>query len=241
MVLEHHRRPLVGGGEGDHLLGLPAVPLLEAPGQSLGGVVVGIHHLVVGTQHSLHLLGRGLGVQAHQLLHRHVRLGDGARLIHAQYIHPGQGLNGAHLVDQGFPLGQAHHRDGQGHAGQEVQALGNHADEGGHHGGDGGGEALLLYQKFVAKQGDAQGNEGEADDPNQAVQGLHHLGLARPLVRLGLMGQTGSVAGRSHLVHPGPALARHHKAAGEQRVPGIFHDGVRLAGDEGLVHRHLAH
>ncbi len=44
---------------------------------------------------------------------------------------------------------------------------------------------------------------------------------------------------RPHLVHPGPALAGDDEAAGQQLVPRLLGDGVRLAGDEGLVHLHL--
>ena len=116
----------------------------------------------------------------------------------------------------------------------------DHADEGGHHSRDRLGERVLLYHQLVIKQGRPDGDQGKADEPDQLVQRLHHLRPAHPLIGLGLQGQPGGIAGRAYAVQPGPALAGHHKAAAEQLVPGVFGDGVRLAGDKGLVHRHLA-
>ena len=72
------------------------------------------------------------------------------------------------------------------------------------------------------------------------VQGAHHLALAGAGVLLGRQRQLGGVGVRSHLVHPGPALAGDDEAAGQQLVPRLLGDGVRLAGDEGLVHLDLA-
>ena len=55
-------------------------------------------------------------------------------LVHAQHVHPGQGLDGVHLVDQRPVPGQPHHAHRQGHGGQQEQPLRDHADEGRHHG-----------------------------------------------------------------------------------------------------------
>ncbi len=237
---EHHRRPLVGGGEGHGALHLPQGGLGEPLGHGPGGVVVRIDGPVVGVEDLLHLPGgTAVLVQGDDLLHRHLGLGDGACLVHTQHVHMGQRLHGGQLVDQGLLLGQPHDGHRQGHAGEQVQPLGDHADEGGHHRGHRLGELIALDHQLVVEQGRANGDEGEADEPDQPVQRLHHLGAAHPLVGLGLQGQAGGVAVRPHPVQPGPALAGHHKAAGQQLVPHVLGDGVGLAGDQGLVHRHL--
>ena len=72
------------------------------------------------------------------------------------------------------------------------------------------------------------------------VQGAHHLALAGAGVLFGGQGQLGGVGVRPHLVHPGPALAGDDETAGAETVPRPLGDGVRLAGDEGLVHLGLA-
>ena len=238
---EHHRRPLVGGGEGHGALHLPQGGLGEPLGHGPGGVVVRVDGLVIGVEDLLHPgPGAAVLVQGDHLPHRHLRLGDGACLVHTQNVHVGQGLHRAHLVHQGLPLGQAHDGHRQSHAGEQVQPLGDHADEGGHHGGHRVGKHVLLHHQFVVEQGRPDGDQGETDEADQLVQRLHHLRTAHPLVGLGLQRQPGSIAGRPHPIQTGAAFAGHHKAAAEQLIAGVLCDGVGLAGDEGLVYRHLA-
>ena len=143
-------------------------------------------------------------------------------------------------MDQGVPLGQTHDGHRQRHAGEQVQPLRDHADEGGHHSRDRLGERVLLYHQLVIKQGRPDGDQGKADEPDQLVQRLHHLRPAHPLIGLGLQGQPGGIAGRAHPIQTRPALAGHYEAAAEQLVPRVLGDGIRLAGDERLVHRHLS-
>ena len=152
---EDHRRPLVGGGEGDGALYLPQRGFAESLRHRAGGVVVRVDSAIVGVENFLHLPGgAAVLVQGHHLLNGHLRLGDGARLVHAQHVHMGQGLHGGQLVDQGLALGQPHDGHRQRHAGQQVQPLGDHADEGGHHGGHRLVEGVFLHHQLVGVEFD---------------------------------------------------------------------------------------
>ncbi len=93
--------------------------------------------------------------------------------------------------------------------------------------------------ELVVEQRCADGDQHDADEADQAVQGAHHLAFAGAVILLGRQRQLGGVGVCPHLVHPGPALAGDDEAAGQQLVPRLLGDGVRLAGDEGLVHLHL--
>ena len=143
-------------------------------------------------------------------------------------------------MDQGLFPGQPDDGYCQRHTGQQVQALGNHADQGGHHTGHRLSEGMIQHDELVAEQGHADGDQGKADDFDQSVHGFHHAGLCCAAVCLGLHGQTGGIAVRAHVVHTGAAFARDDKTAGQQLVANVFGDGIRLAGDERLVHRYLS-
>ena len=241
MAGEHRRAPLGGGGEGDGLGGVPQGLAVEFLGHGPGGVVVRLHGLVKGVKGlGDHSLGVLLLVQVHHLPYLHVGLGDGARLVYAQNVHPGQGLDAVHILGQHLALGQANHAHRQGHAGQQVEPLGDHADEGGHHGHHRLLGGALQEDELLDEQGHADGDEQDADDADELVQGGHHLALAHGDILLGLQGEAGGVGLRPHPVQPGPAAAGHHEGAGEQLVAGGLGDGVGLAGDEGLVDLHLA-
>ena len=239
-VQEIHGAPLGGGGEGHGSPVRPAGPPGKLVRDGLRRVVIRIQHPVKGTQNVGDVrLGTGLRVQGHHLPHLHLRTGDGAGLVHAQHVHPGQGLDGVHLVDQRPILGQPHHADRQGHGSQQEQPLRDHADQGRHRADHGLLQAQILIDELVVEQRCADGNQHDADEADQAVQGAHHLAFAGAVIFLGRQRQLGGVGVCSHLVHPGPALAGDDEAAGQQLVPRLLGDGVRLAGDEGLVHLHL--
>ena len=84
-----------------------------------------------------HLLGQGT-----QAAIGHFRLGDGARFVHAQHVHPGQGFGALQVLDQGIFGGQTENAGGQGQADHQVKALGDHADDCG-----GGGLNAFLHRQ----------------------------------------------------------------------------------------------
>ena len=235
-----HRAPLGGRGKGHRLPvgpgGAVGIPLRDG----FGRVVVRFHAAVEGSQDVGDLRFRiGLHIQRHHLPHLHLRAGDGAGLIHAQNVHPGQRLDGVHLMDQGPVLRKTNYADRQRHAGQQKQPFRDHADEGRHGGDHRLPQPQFLHGILIIKKRPADGNQHHTDKPDQPVQRAHHFALAGAGVLLGSQCQFGGIGVRPHLIQPCPALAIDDEAAGEQAVPGGLGDGVRLAGDERLIYLHL--
>ena len=224
------------GGEAQHLLGLAGVVRVQ-------GVLKGLHGLVVRGHvgHEVRqLAGQGLLVgvvgQGDQPLIDHLRLGDGARLVHAQHVHPGQSLGAFQVLHQGvFGGGQPQHAGCQGQADHEVQSFRDHAD-------DGGGSALDPFLDGQAQQGGLaveeqppDGDDEDADGDEQPVQGAHHPRQMTFLGFLGFAGELGRVGVRPHPGEDGVALAGDHEAAREQLAAHPLGDLVRLAGEQGFI------
>ena len=174
--------------------------------------------------------------QGNSPLHRHGVFRDGAGLVYAQHIHPGQRLNRFHIVHQHFVHGKPHHAHRHGHAGQQIQALRDHADHGRHGSRHAAPEAFAVDEKLLGKQQDADGNNQDTHDLYQAVQRADHLRLLSPLLGLCLQRQLGNVGVCPHLIQSGLALSGDNKASRKQVVPRFFGYFIRLTGDQGFVH-----
>ena len=99
----------------------------------------------------------------------------------------------------------------------------------------------VRYQEdeLLDEQGHADGDEQDADDADELVQGGRRLTLAHGDILLGLQGEAGGVDSaptRSSRARQRPDTTK----APKQLVAGGLGDGVGLAGDEGLVDLHLA-
>ena len=100
--------------------------LPEAGRQSTAGVIVGLLTRVKARQNRVQ---RCIFRQWKRIVGLHGAFGDRAGLVHTESVHPGQRLNAVHIAGQHLAAGQAHHAHGQGYTGQQVQPLGDHADE----------------------------------------------------------------------------------------------------------------
>ena len=229
---------LPGGGEGQGGDGLlPGALLLKIAAQGGHGVVVvpeGGH--VIGHDEGGVLGGVALRAEGDHPLHRHFGFRDGAGLIHAERVHPGQGLDAFQLVDQGLLSRQPQHPGAEGHGGQKVEALGDHAHQGPHRRHHPLGVAPAQGVDLLPVEQQPHGNQQQADPLHQAAQVPHHPGLFFPAAAPGGQGEAVGVGVGPHRRKPGQTASRHQKAAGAQAVPGLFRHLLRLPGDEGLVY-----
>ena len=113
--------------------------------------------------------------RCNDLLDFHGVFRDGSRLIHTEHVDPCQRFNAFHIVQQDFFLGQADGAYGQSHACEKVQPFGDHADDSSHHGGDAGAKRLMLEEKCLYEQHKANGDNGDAHEFYQLIQGAYHL------------------------------------------------------------------
>ena len=65
-------------------------------------------------------------------------------LVGAHDVDAGQALDGAELLDEAALAAEADDADGEGDAGQQHEALGDHGDDAGDRAADGVGEALVV-------------------------------------------------------------------------------------------------
>ena len=132
---EAGRAPLARGREGHRVLARP--PLRRREGLPDGGqrrVAV----LVVG-ERAERRLGRRLVIEPDQAVERDGPVGEGAGLVQAHHVHPGQALDGGKLLHQDPAPGERDRGRAEGDAGQQDQPLRDHADQR----GDGRGGGLL--------------------------------------------------------------------------------------------------
>ncbi len=126
------------------------------------------------------------------------------------------------------------HADGEGHGGEQHQALGNHWDDARDHSPDGLAEVVALHVQLAQDQPD----RGRDQQPGDVAQDRVDAG---PELRLdqgepaGLLGQLGGVGLAADPGGGERARAGHHEAAGHHRVAGVLVDGVGLAGEQRLV------
>ena len=203
------------------------------------GVVFRLLTGIDGGQDLLQMLRIVVG-QRNYIVHFHFGFGDSAGFIHAQHIHPGQGLDTVHILDQNLVLGQLQSRSGHGNAGQQVQALGDHAYQRGDHALGAFPEALTPYPESLVKQRCANGDQGNAHHPNQPIQRAHHFGFGCMGVGLRFRGQAGRKGIATYPGQLGSGRAGNDKAAGFQFVTGALHNGIFLTGDQRFIDLDLA-
>ena len=112
-----------------------------------------------------------------------------------------------------YRLGQPQNTHCQSHAGQEIEPLRYHADQGGHHGDHGLLGAQFQEIILLNEERHPHGDQQDTDKADQLVQGLHHLGLAYLYILLCLQGQPGGIGLSPYLGKLRPAPPRHHKGA----------------------------
>ena len=203
-----------------------------------GGGIVRLLTAIHGTEHRFQIL-RLMARQGHEIFYFHVRLGNGAGFVHAQHIHPGQGLNAVHILHQHLLPAQLQRRGRHGNGGQQVQPLGNHPHQGRHSAFHTIPEVQLQHGKFLVKQHQSHRNQGNAQHQNQLVQRTHHFGFAGFGIFLGLPGELAGKSLRPHRRQLHPAPSRHYNAAGAQNVPGHMGNGFGFSGNQGFIQPQL--
>src|SRR5512132_3806439 len=123
--------------DGDERDPLPAGPLWGSPDSSVvtsPSRISGAPRRKAPWPEKLAPRRRRLGgpVRRLQPLHGQVAGRDRARLVEADHVHPGQGLDRRQLADQHLAAAEADHPDGEGDAGQQDQPLGDHGNGPGH-------------------------------------------------------------------------------------------------------------
>ena len=154
---EHRSAPFGGGLERDPLgadpVGLPGEDLRHG----FGGVVFRLNVRIDGRKNPLQPFGR-IVCQRNHIFHLHAGCRNGAGLVHAQHIHPGQGFDAVHILYQHLLPGQLQGGYCHGHAGQQVQSLGNHADERRYRALHAVLQTQLQHFKLLIKQNQTNGN-----------------------------------------------------------------------------------
>ena len=143
-------------------------------------------------------------------------------------------------MEQHLLLGKPDGTYRQGHAGQQIKPLRDHADHRRNHGSDTVPEGLVVKEKALGKQDASDGDQRNTHEFHQLVQGADHLRLLSLLDGFRLQGQLGDIGIRAHLLQPGPAFSGHHKASRHQMISGLLHDLVRFTGEQRLIDPHLA-
>ena len=110
-------------------------------------------------------------------------VGEGAGLVEAHDVDPGQALDRGQLLDEHLAAGQAQRGDEEGDAGEQHEPLGDHAHQRGHGADDGVGGALVAPGQLADQEDRSDDHERPADVAQQGVDALHQLGagLREPL------------------------------------------------------------
>ena len=141
---------------------------------------------------------------------------------------------------QHFLLGKTHNTDSQSHTGQQIQALRDHPDDGGHHGDNAVLKTCPCLHILLPEQQHTNGNNSDTDDTHQFVKHAEHLRLLFFIHSLSLQSQFGDIRRRAYLCEPGIALSGNQKAAGHKLIPGLFCYLVLFACKQRLIGIDLA-
>ena len=227
--------PLGFRGEGNPFGAVQTAFPGEELAHGLCGGVVRFHLAIHGGEDILQLFRQKIP-QGDQVFHHHIRLCDGAGFIHAQHIHPGQGFDAVHILHQYLSPAELLGGYRQGNAGEQIQSFGNHADEGGDGSFRTGLEPQLQNPVLLVEKDAAHGNQGNAQEENQAIQRADHFRFLPSWVLFGLLGQGGCAAVCTYggELHPPPS--GEHKAAGMDEVAGVLFHAVLFTGEKRLVY-----
>jgi hypothetical protein len=139
VVLEPGGAPLAGRREGN---AAHAGPVERRFGVAVGERLLGgIRVRVRPRDRGERVVDRGRVVlvgDAFDAVDHHRAFGDGAGLVEADHVDPGEDLDRRELLHEGSTLGEANDADRERHAREQHQALGHHAD----HAGDRGDERV---------------------------------------------------------------------------------------------------
>ena len=138
-------------------------------------------------------------------------------------------------MHEGLALRQTHHARHKRKACQQIQALGDHADDGADRARHGDGHGAVEPHELLDEHHHAERNDEDADPLDEVLQRAHHLRLLRLFGALGLLRQARDIGIRADVGQLRAAHTADDEAAREELVAGVFPDLVRLARDECLV------
>ena len=238
LLREHRPAPLGLRGEGDALFADPVGFAAEQLVNGSARGVVRLRRAVHGGEDGFQIFRIPVG-QGNDILHFHIRLGDGAGFVHAQHIHPRQRLDAVHVLHQHLFPAQLHRRRRHGDGGQQIQPLGDHP----HQRRDGSLHAAFQTQledaELLIEQDNAHRHQRDAHEKDQPVQRAHHFRLFRTGVFLGFPGKLGGEGIPAHGGKLHPPTAGENGRAGFDFIPGNLRHRVGLAGEQRLVHPHF--
>jgi len=161
MAAEAGRAPLTRRRERHSCLARPPARRREdLPDRGQRRVAV----LVVGQRPQCRL-GRRLAVEPDEGVERDGPVGEGAGLVQAHHVHPGQALDRGQLLHQDPAPGQGERGDAEGDAGQQHQALRDHANQRGDRPG-----GSLPYCPVAVQLADHQQHGDRRDRPRDVAQ-----------------------------------------------------------------------
>ena len=105
----------------------------------------------------------------------HLAGGDGARLVEAERVYAGEGLDAVGLLDQHLAVGKARGGDGENRGGEKHQPLGDHSQDGGGRGEDGGLDGAAVHEQRPQEEAQSKGHQDDGanlDDGAQCVEDL---------------------------------------------------------------------
>ena len=199
-------------------------------------VVVRLHGVdVVGHDHADVVEREAVVAQGTDILDDHLVFRHGAGLVHTQRVHARERLDAAELVHEGLALGQTHDACHERKARQQIQALGDHADDGADRARHGDRRRTVKPHELFDEHHHAERDDDHADPLDEVLQRAHHLRLLRLFGALGLLRQARNIGVCADVGQLCAAHTADDKAAREELVAGVFLDLVRLARDECLV------
>lgn len=220
-------------GEGQRLNAAPLLAVRVGVDDRLQGGVRPRVRLAEGAEDLSYV--RLVGVlERPQLGDVHAALGEGAGLVEADRVDPGQALDRGQLLDQALLAAQPDDADGEGDGGEQDQSLGDHGDDAADRAGDGVVEGVLLHEQLA----DDQADRGRDHHPRDVLEDRGDAGAQLGLDEGeagGLLGQLGGVRLTPDLRRLERPAARDHETARHHLVAGALDDRVGLAGEQRLV------